>query len=114
MMKFVGFFLLFGFVIPCVFTAAWAILEKSPDLYMSIGGKLETVQLLIWPTSIFMMATASNKGIDFKMLAIAIAANILLYALIGFLIWWGLNRQRWVFFVVCAAILLGWYRLFTL
>jgi len=112
--QFIALFSLAGFAIPCLFTAIWILLGKSRDLYISIGGKLEILQLLTWPSSLFMIATAGHEGIDYQMLAIAIVANVLLYALIGFLLWWGINRQRWLLYAVIGTILVGWYKLLTL
>jgi membrane protein YdbS with pleckstrin-like domain len=48
-----------------------------------------------------------------KMLAISILINVVLYAVIGFLVWWGLNKNRWVLYAVGAAIVYGWYMILT-
>lgn len=114
MKKFIGWFSLAGIIVPLLFTGIWVLLEKTPQTYLSAGNKLEPLQLIVWPSSIFMMGTAGHEGIDYKMLALSVAVNVAFYALIGFLIWWGLNKQRWVLYVTAGAIAIGWYKLLTL
>lgn len=120
MIKFIGAFSLAGFVISCLLTIVWKILVKIPDLYVSIGMNLFPVYLLFWPSSILVMVddlSPDQKGIDYGILTISIIANVILYSVIGFLLWWGWNRQKWVLIVVGFAITMGWYkilRLFTI
>jgi len=114
MIKFIGFFSLVGLVLPCLFFIAWRFLEDAPNLYGSIGNKLELLQLVAWPSSIFMMATTGEGGMNFEILVISITVNVILYAIIGFLIWFGLYKQRWVLFCTAASLLLSWYFLLTL
>lgn len=112
MVKLIALFSLAGFVIPILFSLIWWVLEQYPRAWLFIGGILVNVQLLVWPSSIFMMATAGHEGIDYGMLALAITVNIVLYASIGFLIWWGMYKQRWAIYCALGLILLIWYKLF--
>lgn len=114
MVKFTALFSLVGLVIPVILTLFWKLLEQYRHAYLAVGRVMEIVQLLIWPSSIFMIATAGSKDIDYGMLALSIITNIAFYAVIGFLIWWGLNKQRWVIYLAMGLIALIWYKLFTL
>lgn len=111
MAKLITIFSSAGLVIPILFTLIWRVLEQYPHAWLSIGRILVNVQLLVWPSSIFMMATAGHKGIDWGMLALSIAVNIILYAVIGFLIWWGINKYRWAIYCAIGLVLLIWYKL---
>lgn len=113
MVMLITLFSLAGLVIPILFTLVWRLLEQHPRAWLAIGAKLEIVQVLMWPSSIFMMATTGHDGIDYGMLALSITINIVLYASIGFLIWWGINKQRWAIYCALGLVLLIWYKLFT-
>ena len=112
--KWIGVFSFVGAVLPFLFTAAWSILDRYSAINAWLGGKLELLQLLVWPSSIFMMATAATPGVDWTMLMLAVVVNVVLYAAIGGVVWWGIYRQRWVLFPLGALVLLGWYRLLNL
>jgi hypothetical protein len=114
MVKLIALFSLAGLVIPILLTLLWKLLERYQHAYLSIGGVLEILQLLVWPSSIFMMATAGHKGIGYGMLALSITGNIVFYALLGFLIWWGLHKQRWMLYFAIGLLILIWYKLLTL
>jgi hypothetical protein len=114
MIKFALYFALAGFFIPFIFTILWIFLENYSKIYNSIGEKLELIQLLLWPPSIFMMATANHEIIDFNMMLISTIANTIIYTGLGLLLWWGLNRNKFFLLVPCAALLFGWYLLFKL
>lgn len=117
MIKFIGAFSLAGFVIPCLVTVVWKILLKNPDLYLSIGNIIIPFQALFWPSHILVVVSdlsQDSKGIDYGILTISIIVNIILYSVIGFLLWWGWNRQKWVLIVVGSAITMGWYKILRL
>ena len=111
MLKFILLFSSVGAFIPIILSSIWPLLEKYPSIYRMLGLGLLRFQVLVWPSSIFMIGTAGNKGIPIQMLSLSIIANILLYALIGFLAWFGLHKQRWVLFALALSIIVGWYRL---
>jgi hypothetical protein len=102
-------FTLCGLLIPIAFTLLSIFLINFPKHYLAIASKLQILQLLLWPSSIFMLASAGSGGIDFQMLSISIAVNILIYTIMGFCIWWAWQRQRWMLYVIGCLILVGWY-----
>jgi len=96
MIRFIVSFSLVGLIIPIIFTMIWALLERSGSAYISMGNMLETAQIMLWPSSIFMAATAGHEGIDYGMLALSIIANGFLYLVFGLLIWLGIYKHRFV------------------
>jgi hypothetical protein len=114
MMKLIVLLSVAGLVIPMLFTLILRLVEQHQPAYFSISRVLEIIQLLVWPSSIFMMATAGHKDIDYGMLALSIMVNIIFYAVIGFLVWWGLHRQRWILYFAIGLVALIWYKLLTL
>ena len=114
MIKFIGVFSLAGFVIPCLLTIVLKIVEKTPDLNITIGIILIPLYMLFWPSHILMVVndlSPDQEDISYGILTISIIANVILYAVIGFLVWWGWNRQKWVLIVVGSAITMGWYKI---
>lgn len=108
-MRFLAVFSCAGLGIPIIFTLIWYINDYHTFDKISI-----TIQLFLWPSSLVMMAAAGKEGIDFyKMLATSIAINILLYALVGLLVWLGVSKQRWILYLTAVFILLLWLRLLT-
>ena len=114
MRKYVVLFSLAGLALPCLLTVIWMALEKHNGAYLWVSGKIEVLQLLVWPSSLFMLATAGHQGIDYKMLALSTAVNIGIYALIGFVIWYGVHKQHWILLACGVLVTLGWYKLLTL
>lgn len=116
MIKFIGAFALAGFVIPCLLTIVWEIVEKIPDLNIIMGIILSPILMLLWPSSILVVVndmSPDQEGINYGILAISIIANVILYSVIGFLVWWGWNRQKWILIVVGSAITIGWYKILS-
>lgn len=111
MAKFVGLFSVVDCVIPILFSVVWAVFEKAPHAWLTIGAMFVEIQLLFWPSSIVMMATAGPNGNYYSILAISIAMNMVFYAMIGFGVWWGLNRWRWMLHVIIGVIGLLWFML---
>jgi hypothetical protein len=102
-----------GIAIPIVFSALWAFLEKNLSLYRTVESVLSHLQLLVWPTSIVMLGAAGGDRF-WALLVISAVANAILYAVVGSLIWVGLEKQRWVLFLVLAGVILGWIVLLNL
>lgn len=100
----------FGIAVPLL----WLVLQRSilsgnPSLsYLALSTyRLDYVLLLLWPSSVVLMADPEGHSIIIP--AVAIAANALLYGAVGWLIWFGLNRRRFVLPGVVVVVLAGWY-----
>lgn len=105
MIRFISLFALAGLVIP-------GLLLLS-NVFYPADFKLFILIILMWPSSIIMLG-ASDWGNNYLLLLISISINILLYAFIGLLVWWGLNRERWTLYVVVILIALMWWILLRL
>lgn len=85
-------------------------------LYYVIGGSVSGVRdfifniphidrllLCVWPSSILLMADPTDSNL--ALLLFASACNVVLYGLMGRLLWAGLYRRRWLLvpFVVLTA-----------
>lgn len=69
--------------------------------------RLDRVLLALWPSSILLMADPGGHSVIIP--AVAVAVNALVYGAVGWLIWFGLNRRRFVLPVVAVGVLAGWY-----
>ena len=64
---------------------------------------------VIWPSWPLLMADPEERSFAIPVLSVAI--NALLYGIVGWLIWFGLNRNRLLLAVVTVALIVGWYLL---
>ncbi|MBX3628248.1 MAG: hypothetical protein KF892_24890 [Rhizobacter sp.] len=110
--RFVALAATIGGAIPLVWLAVyWTFLRGNPALIHSImsTGHFDRILVAIWPSWLFLIADPEERS--FAIPAAAIAVNALLYGVVGWLIWFGLNRQRFMLAVLAAAVLVGWYAL---
>jgi len=114
--RFTGIFALVGVVIPILFRLTWWLIYyfeyRLHDLEFHIA--VEKLMLMLWPTSIMLMAERPDAGPVSSVFIISTGANVIVYAAIGFLIWLGLRKHIVYFILAGAAILLLWWRLLTL
>ncbi|WP_368564807.1 hypothetical protein [Pseudoxanthomonas sp. UTMC 1351] len=74
-------------------------------LYYGVGGAFpefkdglltasgsNTLRLLIWPTSILLLGDPDDS--NYGLVLVSVAGNMLLYGLLGALIWMGLHRSK--------------------
>ena len=101
-----------GFAIPALWLVVQrAFLSNDPGLsYLVLSSyRFDRVLLALWPSSIFLMADPEGQSVAIP--AAAIAVNALLYGVVGWLVWFGLNRRRLMLPVVAVGVLAGWYAL---
>jgi len=86
-----------------------AFLSNDPGLsYLVLSSyRFDRVLLVLWPSSIFLMADPEGQSIAIP--TVAIIVNAVLYGAVGWLIWFGLNRRRFVLPVVGLGVLAIWY-----
>lgn len=114
MFRFIAITSSVGLIIPCVFAVTWSVLEKDLDLYRELSGILNSLQLMVWPSSFFMMATAGYEEFPVEIFVISTIVNIALYALIGSAFWFGVKKQRWILYYFGGLISLYWMAMATL
>jgi hypothetical protein len=92
--------------------AQWAFLRGNAGLsYLLLSDyRIDRVLLALWPSSIFLMA--DPEGRSALVPTTAIAVNAALYGVLGWTVWFGLNRRRFVLPVVAVVVIAGWYVLF--
>jgi hypothetical protein len=103
-----------GALIPLFWMAFWQVVRFA-DLQSIVGLQLYKFQLMLWPTSIFMMGTAEGRltGLSFwKVFFLSVAANVVIYSVVGFLIHLGWTRFTLLLYIVPALILMAWSFLF--
>lgn len=99
-----------GVLIPVLWLVVQrTILSGDPNLsYLALSTyRLDRVLLALWPASILLMADPEGDSVIIS--AVAIAVNALMYGTIGWLIWFGLNRRRFVLPVLAVGVHVGWY-----
>ena len=103
-----------GVVIPAFFLILeHAFLRGNPALshLVMTTYRFDYVILALWPSSIILMADPKEQSITIPLLAIS--ANIVLYGVIGWLVWLGLSRRCILLPIVGACLLAaGYYSLF--
>lgn len=114
MRRYVLLFSLAGLIIPRLMITIWGVLEKYPGVYVSVGDRLEVFQRLLWPSSLFMIATAGHEDVDYGMLTFSTIVNMGIYTLVGAMTWHGLHKRRLTLFLLFVLVLVGWYKLLTL
>jgi hypothetical protein len=101
-----------GVAIPIAWLAIyWIFLRESPALISSAmsGGYLDRMLIVVWPSWLFFIADPEERSVAIPIAAVAV--NALLYGAVGWLIWFGLNRRRFVLPVVGVGVFVGWYLL---
>lgn len=91
----------------------WAILEGNPALMHSVMsvGHLDKALMAIWPSSLFLGADPEDQSVAIPIVSIAV--NAVLYGGLGWLVWFGLYRNRIVLAGTVLLIVIGWCGLFS-
>lgn len=109
MTRFIIFFAVVGGVfVPLIFKVISLIILVFPSVLMNI-------MLIVWPSSIMMLAPSSDESFFSEVFLISVAVNIVLYVVIGTAIWYGFfMKYYWI--LVMLAIMMGyiWWNLLTL
>lgn len=87
----------------------WAFLRGNPTQISSVMSTtyFDRVLVAVWPSWIFLIADPEEQSIAIP--AISIVVNAILYSILGWLVWFGLNRKRTVLGLAAAVVLAGWY-----
>ena len=105
MKKFTLKFMLLGLIVPILFLLIFNFTQQI-TLSRHVHFLIIDTQLILWPTSIFLMAGGTEATI------ISVISNVFLYSLIGVLIWLGFIKRRKLFltiFIIVIIILICYY-----
>jgi hypothetical protein len=83
---------------------------------LALDVKFERVELMLWPSAAFNLASQEPSPfgpVDLPLVA-ALVTNVILYCVLGLLLWAGLNRSRIFFLPLVAIVALIWWRMWTL
>lgn len=106
--KFVFSFSFAGFVVPVTLYFLTKLADNNK--LVEVGYWLFKIELLIFPSSIFMMDSTDQT--EFENFITTTTMNIILYSLLGLLIWYGIYKQRWVLFLAGFLVVVIWLKLF--
>jgi hypothetical protein len=112
--RFITLALLAGLLVPILwFLTHWVFLRGDPVLSKSImeAFYLDRVLLGVWPSSVLLMADPEGRSISIPI--VSTLANVVLYGCLGWLVWFGLYRYRAALGLAAAAVVVGWYFLFS-
>ncbi len=109
--KFITTYAGLGLLIPFVFRVTWYFIDQSTSL--KAGIIVEKIMLMLWPTSLMALPASDEPGFETKLFLISLAANVVLYALMGFLIWLGLRKNVGFFVIPVLLLPMMWWWLLT-
>jgi hypothetical protein len=108
---------LLGLFTPILFFSAQLLIENLGMSSQAWTEELLNAQLMAWPSSIVMMATAGVDplgGPALAVFAISTLVNVVLYGIVGWLIWIGLFRSRAVLLLTLVCVAALWIHLLNL
>ena len=111
--RFVALSIGVGIALPVLWLLVyWLFLRGNPDLISWImRSRFDRVLIAIWPSWFFFVADPEERSVTIPLASVA--ANAVLYGALGWLVWFGLYRYRAMLGVAIAAVLIGWYFLFS-
>jgi hypothetical protein len=110
-------FILAGAVIPLLFLGMTSYMQVPEHFNSGLGLRIEQAMLMLWPSSIFEMATDGLHSGDPNLYLIpllSITLNILLYVFIGTFIWLGLRKHKAFFIIPILFPAIIWWQLLWL
>jgi hypothetical protein len=98
--QFISTFAFVGLIVAVLFAAVRLYLIHNPaaDQNLIYGGWFDSVTLILWPPSFYLTILMKKEPLStqFIVWSIAILANPILYALLGWLAWRIAKVMRWV------------------
>ena len=111
LVRFTAIFAAVGLLIPLLFRGAWHFFNQSANLNAHVV--VEKLMLLLWPTSLMTLPASPDPGFETKLFLFSLVANVIVYSVIGALIWLGLRRHVVFFAVAALPLIVTWLWLFT-
>ncbi len=111
LLKFTMIFSLIGLLTPLTFQTLWNILNQRINIGMHII--IERIMIILWPTSLITLPSSQEPQIELKLFLFSLAANVVLYSVIGALIWIGLRKHVTFLLIPGISLLAMWWWLLT-
>lgn len=99
MKKFILKFLLTGLFIPVLFLVVLSLIQLLRPYPIGLIIKIQDVMIVLWPASILLMAESNLWAV------VSILMNIILYGILGILIWLGIYRKKRLFLIPLASLI---------
>jgi hypothetical protein len=99
-----------GLVVPLLLTLVWRLVNSASSHSLSFEIALERLTLMVWPSSWALLAGAGSGSDAFglKLLALAATINIVVYMMLGALLWYGLKRSHAALSIPIALVGVLW------
>ena len=81
------------------------------------GDFAQRVVLCIWPSAIFLLASQCPAPLACPLdplLLMALGANLILYTAVGAVLWVGFTKKRIILLPLAFALMVLWWRMWTL
>lgn len=112
--RLLSWFALSGAVSAIVLRVIWGWVNTHAWLSTSAKIALQKVTVIVWPSSVFMLAATNDQAMAIKLFGISLLVNVALYMLIGALAWLGLNKHISFLAVLVLSLTAIWFRLLTM
>ena len=102
-----------GAAVPVLSRLLWAVTDASVR-NIRVHVFMQNVTLMLWPSWILTLPGDSTKELALGLFVISLVVNVLLYAVLGLMLWLGLNKHVAFLGVAGVAVLALWWRILTL
>jgi predicted membrane protein len=105
-LPFIFRFALAGAVVPVLLNILWWVINNTSSHNLSFEIVMEKITLLLWPSSIALLAGAgfSNYAMSIKLLLLAVIINVILYSVLGLSVWYGFAKNHILLLLPIAAV----------
>ena len=101
-----------GIVIPLLLRLASAATESLEAPPVGLLTALDYATLMLWPTTLLLVPVEEPGAPDLSswgFLAVAVLANVTVYAGLAGLVWAGLAKARWILFIPALIVAGVWF-----
>ena len=109
----ISWFAAAGAITPPILYVAWMLYERYVAASFDIRSVVESVLLILWPSSILLLGITGKDSSLYFGLFISTIVNVFLYVIVVTFVWLGYEKSH-VFIVIIFIILIGsWYFLLS-
>jgi hypothetical protein len=101
-----------GLAIPLLLRLASAAMDSLAAAPVGVLTALDYTTLMLWPTTLLLVPFEEPGTPDLSswgFLAVAVLANVTVYAALAGLVWVGLAKARWVLFIPALIVAGVWF-----